>query len=120
MTDTVEIPEDVGKALFEVAGVDPADTQFQLMAVNLKAIGLAGTVCGQVANRPFDRDAIRLLKQAKVSFVAAVVDSSLLICSMAARIDNESAERLATLVNERSGSLRLDRDVDGWKIFESE
>jgi hypothetical protein len=120
MNNTVEIPEGVGKALFEAAGVDPSDNQFQLMAINLNAIGLAGTVCGQVANRPFDRDAIRILKRAKVSFVAAVVDSSLLICSMAVRLDKKSAERLASLVNERSGSLRLDRDVDGWQIFESE
>lgn len=120
MSHTVEIPEEVGEALRTVAGIGSRNGGYELIAIELDALSLAGTLCGKAGNQPFNREAIRILEERNVTYAAAIVDDSMLICSMAVLMDREAAEMLSVIVNAGEGSLRLDSEVAGWQIFESE
>lgn len=119
----IEIPDELGTQLLRIAGISQSNVdngEFALTAIELDALGLAGTACGSVGNTPFDLDALNLLKSAGVDFVVAVLDKQLRICSMAAWLSREDAVVLETKITENGGSLCADTGPDGWVTFESE
>jgi len=120
----IEIPDDVAKALMQVAGVDQSDIEagaYQIMAIELDALGLASTACGMIGNKPFSMETLSILKDNGVEFVVAVVDQELRICSMAAKMLTDIAELLENAVNANSGSLhQLTGNESAWVLFESE
>lgn len=119
----IEISDELGTQLLRTAGISQRDVdngEFALTAIELDALGLTGTACGTVGNTPFDLATLNLLKSAGVDFVVAVLDSQLRICSMAAKLDAEDAEKLSDMIEENGGSLRADTGPDGWVTFESE
>jgi len=119
----IEISDELGAQLLRTAGITQLDVdkdEFALTAIELDALGLAGTACGSVGNTPFDLDALNLLKLAGVSFVVAILDKQLRICAMAARLSEKDAAALETRITDNGGSLRAGTGPEGWAIFESE
>lgn len=123
MESHIEIPDELGAQLLRTAGVDQQNVDsgdFALTAIELDALGLAGTACGDVGNTPFDLAALNLLKSAGVAFVVAVLDKQLRICAMAVQLSREDALVIETKITENGGSLRVAAAPSGWVMFESE
>jgi len=119
----IEIPDELGTQLLSTAGISQWDVDnsgFALTAIELDALGLTGTACGTVGNAPFKLGVLNMLAAAGVEFVVAVLDKQLRICSMAAKLSAEDAEKLSDMIEENGGSLRADTGPDNWVTFESE
>lgn len=119
---------DICRALMD--SINPADPFSYVTSISVNELPLYGTMCGDVGNKPFRPDVIKLLKDNAVHWIiaAVIIDPSTCrrdIAYFFIPLDANNqralavARKLERLVCKYGGALRLD-DGGRWISFESE